>query len=132
MEAVSPRYPVGTRVRLKADHMPGMQGAEAVISGAYRTHTYAVNYAPTPEGTGHKWVVQEEMIGMDHGALGEEPLSEGTEVILTADHMPGMAGTKATIASSTDETVYMVDYDSDGVRMKNHKWVVESEVEPLS
>ena len=42
--------------------------------------------------------------------------------------MKGMKDAKATIASSTDETVYMVDYVSDGMKMTNHKWVVESEI----
>lgn len=56
----------------------------------------------------------------------------GTKVTLTADHMEGMKGTHATIASSTDETVYMVDYESDGMTMTNHKWVVESEIKPAS
>ena len=43
-----------------------------------------------------------------------------------------MAGVTATIASSTDETVYVVDYEADGMTMTNHKWVVESEIEPTS
>ena len=46
--------------------------------------------------------------------------------------MEGMKGAQATIASSTDETVYMVDYESDGMTMTNHKWVVESEIKPAS
>ncbi|MGO1258791.1 MAG: DUF1541 domain-containing protein, partial [Brachybacterium sp.] len=28
------------------------------------------------------------------------------------------------------ETVYMVDLEIDGMTMTNHKWVVESEIEP--
>ena len=59
-------------------------------------------------------------------------LADGTEVILLADHMSGMAGAQATIAYSTDETVYMVDYEVDGMKMTNHKWVVESEIRPAS
>ena len=39
-----------------------------------------------------------------------------------------MQGAEGTVHSSTDETVYMVDYESDGMRMRNHKWVVESEI----
>ena len=46
--------------------------------------------------------------------------------------MKGMKGAKATIASSTDETVYMVDYEAGGMKMTNHKWVVESEIKPAS
>ena len=80
--------------------------------------------------------------GMDHPADGgpvPEGMTEatdpaypvGTEVTLAADHMEGMDGATATIASSTDETVYVVDYEADGMMMTNHKWVVESEIEPL-
>ncbi|WP_367618846.1 YdhK family protein [Brevibacterium sp.] len=54
----------------------------------------------------------------------------GDEVTLTADHMPGMKGTEATIDSSTDDTVYMVDLDMGDMTMTNHKWVVEDEVQP--
>lgn len=75
----------------------------------------------------HKWVVQEEI--KDAGAA---PLADATAVTLEADHMPGMQGAKATIDSSTDETVYLVDVKADGMTMRNHKWVVESEVAPAS
>ena len=54
----------------------------------------------------------------------------GDSVILDADHMPGMDNAEATIDSSTDETVYMVDFEMDGMEMTNHKWVVESEIQP--
>ena len=46
--------------------------------------------------------------------------------------MDGMDGARATIASSTDETVYVVDYEAGGMEMTNHKWVVESEMQPAS
>lgn len=128
-EASEPTYPVGTEVQLTADHMEGMDGATATITGAYNTYTYAVNY--TPEGgdpvIDHKWVVQEEIED-----AGDERLADGTEVTLLAEHMEGMEGVTATIASSTDETVYMVDYETDGMKMTNHKWVVESEIQPAS
>ncbi|RUQ33295.1 DUF1541 domain-containing protein [Micrococcus sp. HSID17245] len=128
--AASPTYPVGTEVTLTADHMEGMDGADATITGAYDTYTYAVNFTPTTGGEpvkDHKWVVQQEIKD-----AGEERLADGTEVTLEAEHMEGMKGAKATIASSTEETVYMVDYDSDGMTMTNHKWVVESEIKPAS
>ena len=51
-------------------------------------------------------------------------------MVLAADHMPGMEGATATIDSATDETVYMVDYEMDGMAMTNRKWVVESEILP--
>jgi len=129
-EADDPTYPVGTEVKLSADHMEGMSGATATISGAYDTFTYAVNYSPVGGGapvTDHKWVVHEEIQD-----VGDERLTDGTEVILLAEHMKGMKGATATIASSTEETVYMVDYEADGMTMTNHKWVVESEIEPMT
>ena len=128
--AASPTYPVGTEVTLTADHMEGMDGANATIAGAYDTYTYAVDFTPSAGGEpvkDHKWVVQQEIKD-----AGEERLADGTEVTLEAEHMEGMKGAKATIASSTEETVYMVDYDSDGMTMTNHKWVVESEIKPAS
>ncbi|ALU40318.1 hypothetical protein AS188_11725 [Kocuria flava] len=129
-EATDPTYPVGTEVTLTADHMDGMDGATATIVGAYDTYTYSVDYTPTTGGdpiTDHKWVVQEELEG-----AGDERLPDGTEVTLAAAHMDGMDGAAATIASSTEETVYVVDYEADGMTMTNHKWVVESEIEPTS
>lgn len=129
-EASEPTYPVGTEVQLTADHMEGMEGATATISGAFDTYTYSVNYTPAGGGdpvTDHKWVVQEEIED-----AGDELLADGTEVTLLAEHMEGMEGVKATIASSTDETVYMVDYEADGMMMTHHKWVVESELQPAS
>ena len=129
VKAADPKYPVGSEVTLTAGHMHGMKGAKATIVGAYKTYTYAVNY--TPAGgepvRDHKWVVQEEIEN-----AGSKRLADGTEVVLLADHMEGMKGAKATIASSTDETVYVVNYTADGMTMTNHKWVVESEIKPAS
>lgn len=127
-EATDPTYAVGETVTLAADHMPGMDGTEATISGAFNTTTYSVSYTPTDGGdpvTDHKWVVHEELENPD-----APPLAEGTDVVLDAEHMSGMAGAEATIDSSTDETVYMVDFEMDGMEMTNHKWVVESEIQP--
>lgn len=129
-DAEDPTYPVGTEVTLNTDHMPGMEGADARIVGAFKTYTYSVSYDPTdggPRVTDHKWVVHEELAG-----VGADRLSDGDMAKILPDHMAGMEGAEATIDSSTDETVYMVDYDADGMTMKNHKWVVESEVQPKS
>ncbi|MFJ4760201.1 YdhK family protein [Kocuria marina] len=129
-KATSPKYPVGTKVTLTADHMEGMDGAKATIVGAFDTYTYAVNFTPTTGGEpvkDHKWVVQQEIKD-----AGKQRLADGTEVTLEAEHMKGMKGAKATIASSTDQTVYMVDYEAGGMKMTNHKWVVESEIKPAS
>lgn len=127
-KAADPKYAVGDDVVLTADHMEGMEGADATISGAFDTTTYSISYTPTDGGdpvTDHKWVVQEELENP-----GKPPLKEGTEVVVEADHMPGMKGAKATIDSSTDETVYMVDLDMGDMTMTNHKWVTESEIQP--
>ena len=127
-KAENPKYAVGSTVKLTADHMPGMKDSTAKIVGAYTTHVYAVDYEPIsggPKVTNHKWVVQEELEG-----VGDKKLAKGDTATMTADHMPGMKGAKATIASETDETVYIVDYDMNGMTMKNHKWVVESEIQP--
>src|SRR5699024_2470447 len=127
-EAPDPAYEVGEPVILDADHMEGMDGAEATISGAFDATTYSVSYTPTDGGdpvTDHKWVVHEELEDP-----GDSPLEPGSDTVLNADHMPGMDGAEATIDSSTDETVYMVDFEMDGMEMTNHKWVVESEIQP--
>ena len=63
-EADDPAYPVGTEVTLTADHMPGMKGAEATVTGAFDTTAYQVDYTPTDGGekvTDHKWVVEDEV-----------------------------------------------------------------------
>ena len=127
-EAENPTYPVGTEATLTADHMPGMDGATATISGAFDTTTYSVSYTPTNGDapvTDHRWVVHEELVDP-----GEAPLADGAKAVMTAEHMPGMKDAEATIDYSTQETVYMVDIDNDEMTMKNHKWVTESEIEP--
>lgn len=124
--AENPKYPVGSKVTLTADHMPGMNGAEATIAGAYQTTTYVVDYTPTNGGEpvkNHKWVVQEEL--KDPAS---DPLKVGDKAVMTATHMAGMEGAEATISEVNTETVYMVDYKYDGMEMTNHKWVVESEI----
>lgn len=126
--ATNAKYPVGSKVTLTADHMPGMQGAPATVVGVYSTTTYAVTYTPTtggPKVVNHKWVVQEELAG-----VGSTRVANGGAVTIEADHMPGMKGARGSVVSSTTEPVYIVDYTSHGMTMKNHKWVVESEITP--
>lgn len=128
-EVTDPLFAVGSEVHLRADHMPGMDGATATIVGAYDTYTYAVDYTPTTGGepvTDHQWVVHEEI-----EEAAQQRLADGAEVTLAAAHMDGMDGATATIASSTEETVYVVDFEADGMAMTNHKWVTESEIAPL-
>jgi hypothetical protein len=126
--AENPTYKVGSQATIKANHMEGMDGAEATIVGAYDTTAYAVTYTPTTGGAtvkNHKWVIHEEIKD-----VGSEPLKPGTEVTLEANHMEGMKGAKGTIDSAEHTTVYMVDYTptTGGEKVKNHKWVTESEL----
>lgn len=130
-EAENPTYPVGSKVIMHADHMPGMNGAEATVSGAFNTTVYSVTYTPTNGGEpvkNHKWVVHEEIEN-----AGEEPYKPGDEVVITADHMEGMKGAKATIDTAKQTTVYMVDFTDTktGEKIKNHKWVIEDELSPV-
>ncbi|MEO2206946.1 YdhK family protein [Paenibacillus pabuli] len=127
-EMADPTYPVGSQVMMSADHMPGMKGAQATITGAYETTAYAVTYTPTTGGEpvkNHKWVIHEEI--KEHN---KEPYKVGAEVVLEADHMIGMKGAIATIDSAEQTTVYMVDYipTTGGDPVKNHKWVTEDEL----
>lgn len=73
---------------------------------------------------------------MNNSSSGE--ILEGLKVaenpafaIINAEHMPNMKGAEATIIGAYDTTVYMVDYISTtGEMVKNHKWLVESELSP--
>jgi hypothetical protein len=127
-EAKNPTYRVGSQAVIQADHMPGMKGAAATIAGAYDTTAYVVSYKPTIGGervNNHKWVIQQEIKDS-----GNKALQPGSKVTLKADHMPGMKDATAEIVSAEQTTVYMVDYTptTGGERVKNHKWVTESEL----
>ncbi|WP_083321886.1 YdhK family protein [Corynebacterium sp. HMSC073H12] len=122
------KFPVGSEVKVLADHMPGMKGAEGKVVGVFNTTTYSVSYTPTDGSEpvkDHRWVVHEELENP-----GEAPLADGSEITINAEHMAGMKGAKGTVDYSTQEPVYMVDIDEDGMTMKNHKWVTESELAP--
>jgi hypothetical protein len=128
MEKENPTYKVGSQANIKSDHMEGMNGAKATIVGAYDTAAYAVSYTPTTGGEkvkSHKWVIQEEIKN-----AGSDTLKPGTEVTIEADHMEGMKGSTGTIDSAEKTTVYMIDYTpaDGGGKVKNHKWVTESEL----
>lgn len=130
-EAVNPTYEVGSTARITADHMQGMDGAEATISGAFDTTVYTVSYMPTTGGEmveDHKWVIHEELVNP-----GAAPLQPGDEVTMEATHMEGMEGAVATIDSAEQTTVYMVDFTTTntGEEVQNHKWVTESELSPV-
>ncbi|AWI12593.1 MULTISPECIES: YdhK family protein [Bacillaceae] len=130
-EAENPTYPVGSKVILHADHMAGMNGAEATVSGAFDTTVYSVTYTPTTGGEpveDHKWVVHEEIENPS-----EESYKPGDQVVLNAEHMKGMDGATATIDTAEQTTVYMVDYTDEetGEQITNHMWVTEDELSPV-
>ncbi|GAB3795050.1 YdhK family protein [Virgibacillus kimchii] len=126
-EAENPTYQVGSQAIIEADHMEGMEGAEATIVGAFDTVVYTVSFTPTTGGeevTDHKWVIHEELEN-----AGETPLEPGTEATMNADHMEGMEDAAAEIDSAEETTVYMVDFTTtDGDEVTNHKWVTEGEL----
>ncbi|MBD8069284.1 YdhK family protein [Bacillus sp. PS06] len=128
VDAENPTYPVGSKVMMHAEHMPGMDGAEATVSGAFDTTVYSVTYTPTNGGEpveDHKWVVHEELEN-----AGVEPYKPGDEVLLNAEHMEGMKGATATIDTAKQTTVYMVDFTDTktGEQITNHMWVTEDEL----
>lgn len=54
----------GTEVTVLADHMEGMEGAEAEIESAQQTTVYMIDYESTTDGEevkNHKWVVEDEL-----------------------------------------------------------------------
>ncbi|KAF1302702.1 YdhK family protein [Enterococcus saccharolyticus] len=55
----------------------------------------------------------------------------GTAVTLKEGHMPGMENAKATVVGAYDTTIYAVTYTptTGGDEVKNHKWVVQEELE---
>lgn len=128
-EAENPMYEVGETVVIQTDHMEGMDGAEAIIVGAFNTIAYEVSYDPTngdPREENHRWVIHEEIV---EGA--ETDVFElGDEVLLDAYHMEGMEGATAVIDAAENTTVYMLDYEptTGGGTVKNHKWVTDSEL----
>jgi len=126
-DAENPTFNVGDQAVITEAHMPGMEGAEATIVGAYDTVVYSISYDPMHGGErvrDHKWIIHEEIV--DAKADAYEP---GDEVTVDAEHMNGMGGATATIDSAEETTVYMVDFELDnGERVTNHKWVTEDEL----
>jgi hypothetical protein len=129
-EEANPTYKVGGKAIITEDHMPGMDGAEATIVGAYDTVVYSLSYDPTnggPRVENHKWVIHEELKNP-----GDQPLKPGDKAIIDTDHMEGMKGAEAVIDTAEEMTVYMVDFiPTDGSeKVTNHQWVTESELSP--
>lgn len=126
-EAEDPKYPIGSKAIVNASHTDGMEGAVATIKGAYDTTVYSVSYTPTngdPFEENHKWFVEGELAGVD-----EKALTEGSNVIIDADHQSGMMGAEGVIDTIEKTTVYVVDYkNSLGETVTDHFWLKESEL----
>lgn len=59
---------IGTEVILKANHMSGMEGANATIESVEDTTVYVVDYQPTDGGKlvrDHKWLIDSELSPAD-------------------------------------------------------------------
>lgn len=128
--AAHPAFEVGSTVRMIANHMAGMEGADASIVGAFETTVYAVSYENVHNGkkvSNHKWVIHEEIANAQ-----EASYKIGEKVQLATEHMEGMNGAEAVIDSAEKSTVYMVSYiSSTGEQVNNHKWVTEDELQAL-
>lgn len=130
-KAESPKYAVGSAVIIEKGHLPGMEGAEATVVGAYDTTVYRVSYEPVTGGArveNHEWVVHEEL-----EEANAEPFKPGSEVTITAEHMEGMKGAVASVDTAEPMTVYVIDFTPDGSseKVKNHLWVTEYELSPV-
>jgi len=125
--AENPAFPVGSKVKIYADHMEGMKEAEGVVVAVYDTTAYEISYRPTTGGEEvkhYKWVIHEEL-----DASSGAPMEPGRELVINADHIPGMKGATATIESADEGPVYIVDFTTTtGEEVKNYKWLVESEI----
>ncbi|TSB47242.1 YdhK family protein [Alkalicoccobacillus porphyridii] len=127
-EEPDPTYAIGSNATILTDQSRDMHRAEAVIVGAYNTTAYAVSYKPTnatDDVWNHKWVIKEELTPSDSTNL--EP---GHQVTLHTDRIQGMEGAKATIESSQQTTVYMVNFvPTNGEdEVINYQWVTEQEL----
>lgn len=126
----NPMYPAGTEVIIRTDHMPGMMGAKGIVSGAYDTTLYAVDYTDIDgnEVKNHRWIITEKI----EDSTGKT-LAVGDTMTLGQGHMEGMggAGQSAVIVQVVQGPAYMVDYEptDGGARVTNHQWVAEFELE---
>jgi predicted RNA-binding protein with EMAP domain len=55
-------------------------------------------------------------------------IKEGSEVEVLVNHMPGMKGGSATVKSYTIPAMLSDVTMKDGMKMNNHKWLINSEV----
>ncbi len=83
----------------------------------------------------------DEDMEMDHSRSAEVPgnlkesgnpaFAVGDKAIVEADHMKGMKGAEATIVGAYDTTAYVITYKptTGGDKVKDHKWVIQEEIE---
>lgn len=125
--AKNPKFPVGSKVKIIADHIDGLKNAEGTIVGAYDTTAYEVSYVPATGGekvNNYKWLVSEELDGVSG-----EPMGSGREILIATDRVEGMKGATAVVESASEGPVYMVDIiTTTGEELKNYKWLTESEL----
>lgn len=84
---------------------------------------------------------EESMDSMNHSGSSDIPkgLKEandptyevGSKAIITASHMKGMEGAKATIKGAYQTTAYVISYTPTfgGEKVDNHKWIIREEIE---
>ena len=125
-----PKFKKGSRVIIKANHMPGMKGAKGVVVGAYRTNLYEVNYYPTNHGKevmDHKWITRPEIKASRKGRI-----KVGERVTLKANHMKYMYGAKAKVVAIHRGPAYMINYHQNlkgnHALVTNHKWIAQDEL----
>ncbi|CAM2839307.1 YdhK family protein [Fructilactobacillus fructivorans] len=128
--AKNPKYKVGSEVKLTADHMKGMKGAKAKVTGAYDSPLYVIDYKPTDgkaEVKNHEFVTKNQLKADKPGA----GLKKGEKVTVEADHMKGMKGAKGKIVKVCDGPAYAVTFTptNGGKEYVNHQWVSQTEME---
>lgn len=119
---------------------PTADGTGSAASGVSMSMT--ARFSPTETGTPRSGAAPENEApdGHDHASGGQPPTGirsaaspahpVGTDVVLVADHLPGMKGATATVRGAYDTRIYMVDYTpkTGGAPVRNHKWVVQEEI----
>lgn len=75
-------YQVGDEVLVEAYHMPGMEGATAMIDAVSDTTVYLIDYIDTETGEtviNHKWVTEEELSALEEAAESVEETETSSE-----------------------------------------------------
>ncbi|MHA8262190.1 YdhK family protein [Lactobacillaceae bacterium Melli_B3] len=122
------KYKVGSKVMINANHMSGMKGAMATVTGVYKTKLYTIDYQPTNGGSevkNHKFLVSKEIKAANKGTL-----KVGESITVEASHMTGMKGAKGKIVAIENGPAYMVNFKATNSKTTytNHKWLAQSEL----